>query len=109
MENKESLTIQMLQMKANQTMPIGSAVWLFGSRARGTESTDSDWDILVLLDQPTVTDDDFTRFGYPFVLLGWEHGADVTPQLYTRQEWEQRSNTPFYDNVEHDKRLIYGA
>lgn len=109
MENKEPLTFQMLQMQALETMPKGSVVWLFGSRARGSQHQDSDWDLLVLLDQPKVTDEDFARFGYPFVVLGWKHGADVTPQLYTLQEWEQRCHTPFYSNVEQDKKIIYGA
>lgn len=109
MKSQEPLTLQMLQSQASKTMPEGSSVWLFGSRARGSQHQDSDWDILVLLDQPRVTEEDFARFGYPFVLLGWKHGADVTPQIYTMQEWEQRRNTPFYSNVEHDKKAIYGA
>ena len=103
------LTLEKLQEIASETMPRGSSVWLYGSRARGTERTDSDWDLLVLLDKNKVDDEDFDKFGYPFISLGWKYGADVSPQLYTLQEWKLRQNTPFYSNVEQDKKKVYGA
>lgn len=110
MEAKQSeLTIQMLRTAATGTMPAGSSVWLYGSRARGSEHEGSDWDILVLLEKSEITDEDFTEYGYPFIVLGWHHGADVSPQLYTTHEWQQRANTPFYNNVERDKKIIYGT
>ena len=37
-------------------------VWLYGSRARGTASSDSDWDVLVLTMQPYITTVDEGRF-----------------------------------------------
>lgn len=90
-------------------MPVGSHVWLYGSRARGTEHQNSDWDLLVLLDKDEISDDDFRLYGYPFIVLGWQHGADVSPQLYTLKEWQQRQFTPFFENVEKDKKIVYGA
>ena len=35
-------------------MPKGAEVSLFGSRARGDASKDSDWDFLLILDKPKV-------------------------------------------------------
>lgn len=90
-------------------MPAGSVVLLYGSRARGTAHEDSDWDLLVLLDKAEISDDDFVKYGYPFILLGWRYGADVSPQLYTFKEWQERRQTPFYNNVEQDKQIVYGA
>lgn len=109
MQNQDSLNIQLLRQQASTTMPQGSVVLLYGSRARGTAHEGSDWDLLVLLDKSEINEEDFAKYGYPFILLGWQHGADVSPQLYTFREWQERSMTPFYDNVERDKQIVYGA
>ena len=45
---------------------------LLGSRARGTEQEGSDWDILVLLDKPKVTLQDYDKSSYPLRELGWD-------------------------------------
>lgn len=97
----------MLKATAQSTMPKGSRVWLYGSRARGEEHSNSDWDILVLIDKPSITQSDFALFAYPFVELGWKCDEDVSPQLYTNSEWNDRRFTPYYENVEHDKLVIY--
>lgn len=90
-------------------MPAGSSVWLYGSRVRGEARKDSDWDLLIILDKAEISTEDFDRYGYPFIVLGWQYGADVSPQLYTREEWSQREYTPYYMNVEQDKKgCIWG-
>lgn len=108
-KDKDTLTIDQLRNVAQKTMPIGSHVWLYGSRARNNARDDSDWDLLVLLDKQQIASDDYELFCFPFVHLGWQNFADVSPQLYTIEEWEQRRLTPFYQNVEHEKQVIYGA
>ncbi len=100
-------TVEDIRKIAMQTLPAGSKLWLYGSRARGEARADSDWDVIILLDKPSVDKNDFDRLGYPFVLLGWQTGEDISPQLYTINDWQERSITPYYANVEHDKLVIY--
>jgi hypothetical protein len=107
MENK--LTIEMLRDFAGKTMVPGSKVWLYGSRARGDYGPYSDWDLLVLLDKDKISDEDFDKFAYSFILYGCQFDADVSPQLYTYKDWEKRKITPYYQNVEQDKKVIYGT
>ncbi len=103
----ETQTLNILKQKASETLPAGSKMWLYGSRARKDARKDSDWDVLILLDKPALDSNDFDNIGYPFVLLGWEIGADINPQLYTINDWNKHSITPYYSNVEHDKQVIY--
>ena len=79
---------------------------LFGSRARGDARTDSDWDILILLDKDRVTSEDMDTISYPIREFGWEIDEMLNPIMYTNQEWEAKSFTPFYKNVEHDKQVL---
>lgn len=104
---KERLSIGALSSAARQIMPKGCHVWLYGSRARGTAQPDSDWDILVLIDKPAIDTDDFNRFAFPLIEYGWKYGEDISPQLYTLSEWNGMRITPYYQNVERDKKVIY--
>ena len=103
----QNLFIHNLADISGKIMPKGSLVWLYGSRARGDERPDSDWDLLVLIDKDKVDDDDFDRYGYPLIEYGWHFKADLSPQIYTKGEWESMRITPYYQNVEHDKKVIY--
>ncbi|MDR0565764.1 MAG: nucleotidyltransferase domain-containing protein [Prevotellaceae bacterium] len=82
-------------------------VILFGSQARGDAQPDSDWDLLVLLNRDgKITYADENKYAYPFAEMGWDYGAYISVKMYTAKEWEQRSFTPFYHNVENDGILI---
>jgi len=81
-------------------------VWLYGSRARGDNRPNSDWDVLVLLNKDRITESDHERISYPLYDLGIDNDALVSPKLYTVKEWEKRSFTPFYKNVVNDRRIL---
>ena len=95
--------MQALTDTARRVMPEGGEAYLFGSRARGEARSDSDWDVLVLLDTDRITNDDFSRYGYPFMELGWDIDAMICPIMYTKKDWERSSFTPFYKNVMQDR------
>lgn len=106
MNAKDLKLYQDLKDTARRVVPQGGQVWLYGSRARGDAHDDSDWDLLILIDKPSVTTLDEDNIAYPFVVEGWKNDSDVSPQIYTFAEWKTRSFTPYYKNVEHDKRQI---
>lgn len=80
-------------------MPEGSHIVLYGSRARGNAGDDSDWDLLVLLDKAKIEQADYDGICYNLTSLGWEMGEMIIPVLYTKDEWNNNSFTPFYKNV----------
>jgi len=89
-----------------QVLPSTASLWLYGSRARGTAHEDSDWDLLILLDEEMQQSTDFERYAYPFTLMASEEDQMVIPQIYTKKQWRQMHFTPFVKNVERDKVVL---
>ena len=94
--------LRLIKETIAKTIPSGAKVILFGSQARGDAREDSDWDILILLDKSRIYNEDFDRVAYPLVELGWKIGADINPLIYTYTDWQRRSFTLFYKNVEQE-------
>lgn len=87
---------------ARQISGSVSDVILFGSRARNDARPDSDWDLLILVNKDRLSPDDFSRYAYPFMLLGFDNDAMVNPLLYTEKDWEKRSFTPLYKAIQKE-------
>ncbi|MBR1683158.1 MAG: nucleotidyltransferase domain-containing protein [Bacteroidaceae bacterium] len=91
---------------ATTVLPKGSTLYLYGSRARGDARDDSDWDLLLLLDKPKLEFEDFDKYSYPFVEMGWQIGEDIRPHAYTMNEWFNGPHSMFFYNVEEDKKVL---
>lgn len=89
----------MISARVHQNEPTAK-VMLFGSRARGTARPDSDWDVIILLDDNSKTNK--WDAAVPLYNLSWEIDELINPIVYTQSDWEKRSFTPFYKNVMHD-------
>ena len=90
---------------ARKTLPANSSLLLYGSRARGDNRPDSDWDLLILLDKPTLVAEDYD-VAYPFRELGWDIGEEISPHVYTKKQWGEWTFLPYYKNVERDKIVL---
>lgn len=80
----------------------GGDVYLYGSRARGDATPNSDWDILIIIEDGLSSADDFLSFAFPYAEIGWKYGQQVTPIHFTRSQWNAQKNTSFYHNVLSD-------
>ena len=85
-----------------QYIPQGGRLLLYGSQARGTATDSSDWDLLIILDKPKIEKSDYDNVSFPFTALGWDIGQMISPVLYTKDEWNNNSFTPFYKNIQQD-------
>ena len=90
---------------AGRTLPANSTLLLYGSRARGDNRPDSDWDLLILLDKPKLVAEDYD-VAYPFRELGWDIGEEISPHVYTKKQWGEWTFLPYYKNVERDKIVL---
>ena len=79
---------------------------LYGSRARGDDNADSDWDILVLTDYPV----DFIierKFRNHLFYLELELEEAFSIFVYHKKEWTTKHKiTPFYYNVRAEGVLL---
>ncbi len=96
--------IQRLAHKLFANLPI--SVYLYGSRARGDATKDSDWDLLIVTDDSLNISGAFEKFAYPFTEIGWSLDEQITPLLFTKSQWEAERNTLFYLNVQNDAILL---
>lgn len=89
-----------------QNLPPNGHAMLFGSRARGDNRADSDWDILVVLDKDRLTANDYDSITYPLTQLGWDIDEQINPVMYSKKDWEKYNYTPFYMNVVNDAIVL---
>lgn len=80
---------------------------LYGSRARGDYRMDSDWDLLILLNQDRITNDIEETITNPLYDLEIDYGQVISPMIYSIKDWNNiYSITPFFKNVMREGRSI---
>jgi len=74
-------------------------VLLYGSVARGTQGSESDYDLLILTDEPL---DKHERRGIEHQILDLELAKSVilSTIYHSKAEWRLRASLPFHDEVE---------
>jgi len=83
-----------------------AVVILYGSRARGDERTDSDWDILILTDN-SINLQIEREFRDKLYDLELEIEEPLSIFTYSKNDWKTRQRiTPFYQNVTREGILI---
>lgn len=103
-ENKGQMDVSIftdIKATAQRVIPKNGQVILFGSQARGDFNNHSDWDLLILLDKPTIEKIDHDKYTYPFWELGWKIDAMIHPIIYTLSYW-QNTTSAFKTNVDRD-------
>ena len=77
--------------------------FLFGSRARGDNRPDSDWDILILIDNLDITNEIEDKFRDDLYNLELESGQIISTFIYSKDYWQNRLIfSPLYKNVEKE-------
>lgn len=78
-------------------------VILYGSQARDEAKEGSDYDLMVILDQETISREEEKKIITPLYALEVETGKIISPFVLTERDWEKASHrTTFYQEVMKD-------
>jgi predicted nucleotidyltransferase len=74
--------------------------FLFGSRARGDNRPDSDWDIIILIDNLNITNEIEDKFRDDLYDLELETGQIISTFIYPKKYWENSLRfSPLYKSI----------
>lgn len=76
-------------------------VYLFGSHARGEATSESDVDVLVVLDRITSYGEEIRRTGRLVSSLSLDSGYSISRVFVSQSTWRDR-DSPFLSNVRED-------
>lgn len=92
---------KLIKQCVSELDPIAEVI-LYGSRARGDEKIDSDWDLLILTDSPSDIHTE-RKFRNKLYDLELETGESFSVFVYSKQDWHRKQYiTPFYKNVSRE-------
>jgi len=74
-------------------------ILLYGSRAKGTARQDSDWDIIVLVNDPDMNFDARSDISYDLWWKGLQIGEEINAFTYNTKQWETAPPSLFKFNV----------
>lgn len=99
---KKEKILQMIIKVVDKNAP-DSEVYLYGSQARGSTKKLSDWDLLILLNRPSISIDLETKFMDEFYDLELETGEVISPLIYSKTDWNNKySITPLFENIKNE-------
>ena len=94
--------IDRIRKAIHQADPDAEA-YLFGSRARGDHHSSSDWDILILVNAPKVTNEIEDQFRDKLYDLELETGQVISVFIYPKNYWDgSLKYSPLYKNVKKE-------
>lgn len=75
---------------------------LYGSRARGDNREDSDWDIIVLLNKPPMPHMERYEIACDLWDKGFDIGEEINTRVYTIDQWNSAPPSLFKHNVKEE-------
>ena len=96
--------VRMIREAARKSLPEAH-IWIYGSEARGEARPDSDIDLLVLLDQNSVSFADQLKVNSSFNPIELATGVQINPHIEAADSWNSRFSL-FTHNVNKVRILV---
>jgi uncharacterized protein len=98
MKTDNTVVLSRIKNLVREIDPTADVI-LYGSRARGDEHPESDWDLLILVDSKT--DLDYERvFRHRLYEIELDLGEVSSVSVYNKNEWRLNHwMTPLYQNI----------
>jgi predicted nucleotidyltransferase len=84
--------------KKLRLLPPEISTILYGSEARGEAHSDSDVDLMIIVDRNAITESERQRIIKPLFDIEYETGVLINPIVVLKKQWG-KVITPFYENV----------
>jgi uncharacterized protein len=98
--------IQLIRQKVNDIDNTAEVI-LYGSRARGDNKRDSDWDVMILLNRKNVNKKVEQVFRHHLFDVELEIGLPISVFVYSKSDWEGKySVTPLFRSIKKEGILI---
>ena len=98
--------IQLIRQKVNEIDKTAEVI-LYGSRARGDNKRDSDWDVMILLNRKNVDKRVEQSFRHNLLDIELEIGVPISVFVYSKKDWEGKySITPLARSIKKEGILI---
>ena len=96
---KRADVVEQIRKIIHEIAPTAKAI-LFGSEARGEARSDSDIDLLILVDGEKMSLEQEESITLPLYELELKTGVTISPIIMLKKLWENRPfKTPFYINI----------
>ncbi len=106
MNKKEKYITHLIKSKIQKKNPKAEVI-LFGSHARGEAHEESDWDILILLNNLKVDRNTEMEYRDELFDVEIEVGEAISTFIYSKEVWESLHNiTPLYKNIKREGILL---
>ena len=103
---RKQQSIQMSLQKVNETDNTAEVI-LYGSRARGENKRNSDWDVMILLNRKNVDKKVEQTFRHNLLDVEVEIGVPISVFVYSKSDWEGKySITPLFKSIKKEGILI---
>jgi predicted nucleotidyltransferase len=99
MTSKEKKIAGSIHDKIKEKDPDAEII-LYGSRARGDNRNDSDWDILILIDKAKESRTIEKKYRDAMFELELEIEQPISTLIFSKSDWNSKYTvTPFYENI----------
>jgi uncharacterized protein len=102
MNQQEKNIAHLIKQRIKKKNPSADII-LYGSHARGQSHNNSDWDILILLNQSNVSRLIEKEYRDELYEIELEIGEAISTFVFSKNDWEMKYKvTPLYLNIKKD-------
>lgn len=97
--------LDLIRTTVRTTEPDAQII-LYGSRARGDNREDSDWDVIVILNKPPMPHYQRSEIACDLWVKGFDIGEEINAFVYTIDQWNSAPPSLFKHNIKEEGILL---